>query len=120
MIKNDGPLTGITLASSKVPVFKSGMQQKINAVLEEFGLKPKPSIPTQPILEVFEQVVSAAHSLVEARKFQDRIVHDLKIAKMNKKALEADLAAGKPLIKKRPLSSTGMSMPRDPKRSRNL
>jgi hypothetical protein len=96
LIQKEIPV-GFTLSSSKIPQFKPAMQAKINACLEEFGVPLRPKIPTQMVLETFEQVVSAAHALIEARKYQERLMNDLKIARANKKTLESDIASGKPL-----------------------
>ena len=112
MIKNDAPTTGVHTSSSIIGVhYKPAMQLKINAILEEFGVKLKPAIPTVAILETFEQVCTAAHQLIDSRKVQDRIQNDLKIANINRKQIDADV--GK---KKRPASMGGARA--EPKRSR--
>ena len=103
MIKNEAPTTGVHTSSSIINVhYKPATQAKINAILDEFGIKAKPNIPAVAILETFEQICTAAHQLIDSRKVQDRIQNDLKIANINRKQIDADL--GK---KKRPASMAG-------------
>ena len=65
--------------------------------MEEFGCPLLPAMPTSAVMENLEQLYSSIFSLLDVRKHQERLVNDLKTAIANKRQVEADIAAGKPV-----------------------
>ena len=102
------PTTGVRLASQRLVQLKPSLIQKAHLLFEEFGIPILPEMMTLQVIEIMNQVISSVMSLLEVRKTQEKLQNDIKIAMANKKSMEADIAAGKPVSLKRSSSfSTG-------------
>ncbi|CAG8518282.1 8658_t:CDS:2 [Diversispora eburnea] len=113
---------GVVVRSSKIPLPKQAMTVKVTKTLQEFGLGPRPTIPTEIVCARWTELQKAIQTLLEIKKGVDKHEHELKIkVNLYKKISSVDSdrtnngsEAGSPKRDRITLSAS----PRDVKRAR--
>ncbi|RHZ60859.1 hypothetical protein Glove_350g176 [Diversispora epigaea] len=70
---------GVVVRSSKIPLPKQAMAVKVTKTLQEFGLGPRPTIPTEIVCARWTELQKAIQTLLEIKKGVDKHEHELKI-----------------------------------------
>ncbi|SCU87330.1 LAMI_0D05644g1_1 [Lachancea mirantina] len=63
---------GVFLRSSKLPVFKPAVQNKVNAMLQELGLPSRPAMLTAAIVQKQEDLLKRVMTLLDIKKQLDK------------------------------------------------
>jgi DNA methyltransferase 1-associated protein 1 len=115
----------IYLRSTKMLPVKSGLQAKVNLLLEEHGVPVKPKMATERIIKKYDELREKAKDILEMKKQLEKIEHDLKVVKIRNgeipdDALDVDASGSvaKKGLKKRSHSPKN-SGSRQMKKSRN-
>lgn len=78
------------LRSTKMLPVKSGLQSKVNTLLEEVGVPVKPKMATVAIIAKYDELREKAKDILEMKKQLEKIEHDLKVVKIRKGELPDD------------------------------
>ncbi|ODV94132.1 hypothetical protein PACTADRAFT_4086 [Pachysolen tannophilus NRRL Y-2460] len=70
---------GVSLRSAKITSFRPAVQTRINSVLNELGIAPKPTIPTAKVCEKFEILLHTINLLLDAKRQTDKLETEIKI-----------------------------------------
>ncbi|CAG8547091.1 12039_t:CDS:2, partial [Acaulospora colombiana] len=73
---------GVVVRSQRIPSPKQAMAAKVQKTLQEFGLGPRPTIPTENVCGRWTELQKAIQTLLEIKKGVDKQEHELK-AKIN-------------------------------------
>ncbi|CAG8615394.1 6877_t:CDS:10, partial [Acaulospora morrowiae] len=73
---------GVVVRSQRIPSPKQAMAAKVQKTLQEFGLGPRPTIPTENVCARWTELQKAIQTLLEIKKGVDKQEHELK-AKIN-------------------------------------
>ncbi|CAG8570745.1 6608_t:CDS:2 [Diversispora eburnea] len=115
---------GVVDRVSRMPLPKQAMAVKVTKALQEFGLGPRPTIPTEIVCARWTELQKAIQTLLEIKKGVDKHEHELKIkVNLYKKISSADSdrtingsEAGSPLRKRDRITLSASSL--DVKRAR--
>ena len=66
------------LRSTKLLPVRSGLQTKVNLLLEEFGAPAKPRMATAAVCQKYDMLRGKAVDILELRKQLEKMDHDLK------------------------------------------
>lgn len=78
------------LRSAKMLPVKSGLQTKVNTLLEEAGVPVKPTMATAAIIAKYDELREKAKDILEMKKQLEKIEHDLKVVKIKKGEIPDD------------------------------
>lgn len=78
------------LRSTKMLPVKSGLQSKVNTLLEEAGVPVKPKMATSAIIAKYDELREKAKDILEMKKQLEKIEHDLKVVKIRKGEIPDD------------------------------
>ncbi|KAF0451022.1 SWR1-complex protein 4 [Gigaspora margarita] len=73
---------GVVVRSSKIPLPKQTMILKVQKTLQEFGLGPRPSIPTETVCARWVDLQKAIQTLLDVKKAVEKADHELKAKKV--------------------------------------
>lgn len=76
--------TGVYLRSSKITAYKQTLQGKINQVLAELGIPPRPVIPTAKVTAKFDSLQQSISVLLDAKKQADKLEMELNVIRAQK------------------------------------
>ena len=83
-------VSNISLRSTKMIPVKSGLQTKVNVLLEEAGVPIKPKMATSAILAKYDDLREKAKDILEMKKQLEKLEHDLKVVKIKKGEISDD------------------------------
>jgi DNA methyltransferase 1-associated protein 1 len=75
---------GVYLRSSKIATYKQALQGKMNLVLAEMGLPPRPVMPTAKVCAKFDSLQHSISVLLEAKKQADKLDAEIRILRAQK------------------------------------
>lgn len=75
---------GVYLRSSKIATYKQALQGKMNLVLAEMGLPPRPVMPTARVCAKFDSLQHSISVLLEAKKQADKLDAEIRILRTQK------------------------------------
>lgn len=75
---------GVFLRSSKIATYKQVLQGKMNLVLAEMGLPPRPVMPTAKVCAKFDSLQHSISVLLEAKKQADKLDAEIRILRAQK------------------------------------
>ncbi len=65
--------------SQKIPIPKQALLLKVHKALQEFGLGPRPTMPTETVCAKFTELQKMTQNLLDLKKLVDKQEHELKI-----------------------------------------
>jgi len=70
---------GVLVRSQKIPIPKQALLLKVHKALQEFGLGPRPTMPTETVCAKFTELQKMTQNLLDLKKQVDKQEHELKI-----------------------------------------
>lgn len=70
---------GVLVRSQKIPIPKQALLLKVHKALQEFGLGPRPTMPTENVCSKFTELQKMTQNLLDLKKQVDKQEHELKI-----------------------------------------
>ena len=65
--------------SQKIPIPKQALLFKVHKALQEFGLGPRPTMPTETVCAKFTELQKLTQNLLDLKKQVDKQEHELRI-----------------------------------------
>lgn len=81
---------GVYLRSSKIAAYKQTVQTKINQVLGELGIPPRPVMPTAKVTAKFDSLQQSISVLLDAKKQADKLETELNVIRAQKEMFSND------------------------------
>lgn len=81
---HDKLTTGVYLRSAKLVNYRQAVQGKMNLVLGELGIPPRPVMPTSKVCSKFDALQQSISVLLEAKKQADKLETEIRILKTQK------------------------------------
>src|SRR3954454_3398227 len=79
MSKKEKLNPGVLVRSQKIPIPKQALLLKVHKALQEFGLGPRPTMPTENVCSKFTELQKMTQNLLDLKKQVDKQEHELKI-----------------------------------------
>lgn len=81
---HDKLTAGVYLRSTKIATYKQALQAKMNLVLAELGIPPRPVMPTGKVCAKFDSLQHSISVLLEAKKQADKLETEIRILRTQK------------------------------------
>lgn len=81
---HDKLTAGVFLRSTKIATYKQNLQAKMNLVLGELGIPPRPVMPTGKVCAKFDSLQHSISVLLEAKKQADKLETEIRILQTQK------------------------------------
>lgn len=75
---------GVIIRTQKLPTFRPAVQTKVNEILNELALAPRPTIPTAKVCERYDSLLHEAAQLVDIKKQKDKLEAEIALIKQQK------------------------------------
>ncbi|CAG8523086.1 12253_t:CDS:10 [Funneliformis caledonium] len=79
VVKKEKLTPGVLVRSQKIPIPKLALLHKVHKSLQEFGLGPRPTMPTETVCAKFTELQKMTQNLLDLKKLVDKQEHDLKV-----------------------------------------
>ncbi|CAI2168858.1 2535_t:CDS:10 [Funneliformis geosporum] len=79
VLKKEKLTPGVLVRSQKIPIPKQALLHKVHKALQEFGLGPRPTMPTETVCAKFTELQKMTQNLLDLKKLVDKQEHELKL-----------------------------------------